>query len=273
MAEIRSLAPSRIVVSPGPCTPTEAGISVELIRTLGPEVPTLGVCLGHQAIGEAFGGRTIRARRVMHGKTAPVRHEGAGVLAGLPSPFTVARYHSLVTDPAVLPPQLEAIAWTDLPTELAKARDASGSLRFDAGSIAIHAIGVPFVQRLTAERFGLPFHRAEKKVVCIDPRSGAAIEPKEPNAVKLEAFVFDALPLAESAIVLETLRVEEFAPIKNGTGVDSPATSHQLQSDRGGRWLAHHGVAVPTTWVIGGVPTLGVAVPVAGGVPMGVGVG
>src|SRR5690606_21934554 len=115
--EIRTLAPERIVVSPGPCTPREAGISVELIRSLGREIPTLGVCLGHQAIGEAFGGRTIRARRVMHGKTAPVRHQGEGILAGLPSPFTVARYHSLVTDPTVLPDELEAIAWTDLPDE------------------------------------------------------------------------------------------------------------------------------------------------------------
>lgn len=115
--EIRSLRPDRIVVSPGPCTPAEAGVSVELIRALGPEVPTLGVCLGHQAIGEAFGGRTVRARRVMHGKTAPVRHEGTGLLRGLPSPFTVARYHSLVTDPAVLPAELEAVAWTDLPDE------------------------------------------------------------------------------------------------------------------------------------------------------------
>ena len=115
--EIRSLRPERIVISPGPCTPTEAGVSVELIRALGPEVPILGVCLGHQAVGEAFGGRTVRARRVMHGKTAPVRHGGAGILAGVPSPFTVARYHSLVTDPAALPADLEAIAWTDQPEE------------------------------------------------------------------------------------------------------------------------------------------------------------
>ena len=115
--EIRSLAPDRIVVSPGPCTPAQAGVSVELIRALGPEIPTLGVCLGHQAVGEAFGGRTVQARRVMHGKTAPVRHTGVGILAGLPSPFTVARYHSLVTDPASLPDELEAIAWTDLPGE------------------------------------------------------------------------------------------------------------------------------------------------------------
>lgn len=113
--EIRALAPARIVISPGPCTPAQAGVSVELIRTLGPETPTLGVCLGHQAIGEAFGGRTVRARRVMHGKTAPVRHRGEGIFADLPSPFTVARYHSLVTDPAALPAELELIAWTDLP--------------------------------------------------------------------------------------------------------------------------------------------------------------
>jgi anthranilate synthase component 2 len=115
--EIRSMRPERVVISPGPCTPAEAGISVELIRALGPEVPILGVCLGHQAVGEAFGGRTVRARRVMHGKTAPVRHGGNGILAGVPSPFTVARYHSLVTDPAALPAELEAIAWTDLPEE------------------------------------------------------------------------------------------------------------------------------------------------------------
>jgi anthranilate synthase component 2 len=115
--EIRALEPERIVISPGPCTPAEAGISVELIRALGAETPILGVCLGHQAIGEAFGGRTVRARRVLHGKTAPVRHGGTGLLAGVPSPFTVARYHSLVTDPASLPAELEAIAWTDLPDE------------------------------------------------------------------------------------------------------------------------------------------------------------
>ena len=111
--EIRSLAPDRIVVSPGPCTPREAGISVELIRTLGPSVPLLGVCLGHQAIGEAFGGRTVRAARIMHGKTAPVHHTGKGLFAGIPNPVTVARYHSLVTDPSALPKELEVIAWSD----------------------------------------------------------------------------------------------------------------------------------------------------------------
>ena len=111
--EIRALAPERIVVSPGPCTPREAGISVELIRALGPSTPILGVCLGHQAIGEAFGGRTIRADRVMHGKTAPVHHTGEGIFQGLPDPLTVTRYHSLVTDPASFPDELEVVAWSD----------------------------------------------------------------------------------------------------------------------------------------------------------------
>jgi len=111
--EIRGLAPDRIVVSPGPCTPVEAGVSVELVRSLGPSVPILGVCLGHQAIGEAFGGRTIRATRIMHGKTAPVHHTGEGLFKGIPSPVTVARYHSLVTDPATLPKELEVTAWSD----------------------------------------------------------------------------------------------------------------------------------------------------------------
>lgn len=111
--EIREMNPDRIVVSPGPCTPAEAGISVELIRVLGPSVPLLGVCLGHQAIGEAFGGRTVRASRIMHGKTAPVRHTGSGLFEGIPNPVLVARYHSLVTDPAFLPRELEVTAWSD----------------------------------------------------------------------------------------------------------------------------------------------------------------
>ncbi len=135
--EIRSLAPDRIVVSPGPCTPAQAGVSVELIRALGREVPTLGVCLGHQAVGEAFGGRTVQARRVMHGKTAPVRHTGVGILTGLPSPFTVARYHSLVTDPASLPDELEAIAWTDLPGEEDEVQ-AARHRRFPVWGVQFH---------------------------------------------------------------------------------------------------------------------------------------
>lgn len=110
--EIRDRRPERIVVSPGPCTPREAGISVELVRALGPTTPILGVCLGHQAIGEAYGGRTIRAGRIMHGKTDPIEHDGSGIFQGLPSPLTVTRYHSLVTDPDALPDELEAVAWS-----------------------------------------------------------------------------------------------------------------------------------------------------------------
>jgi UDP-N-acetylglucosamine/UDP-N-acetylgalactosamine diphosphorylase len=139
------------------------------------------------------------------------------------------------------------IEYSDLPAELAQQRDAAGTLRFIAGSVAIHLISVAFVRALTADRhhFALPYHRAEKKVPYIDLESGRLVEPDKPNAVKLETFVFDALPLAQRSIVLETSREEEFAPIKNADGVDSPRTSHQLQSDRAGRWLEARGVNVP----------------------------
>ena len=112
LEELQALAPSRVVISPGPCTPSEAGVSVELFRVLDPSVPMLGVCLGHQALGEAFGGRTVRAERVMHGKTAPVRHTGEGIFAGIPSPLTVARYHSLVTDISGTSGVLVPVAWS-----------------------------------------------------------------------------------------------------------------------------------------------------------------
>jgi anthranilate synthase component II len=113
--EIEELDPEGIVISPGPCTPNEAGVSVDVIRKLGPNVPILGVCLGHQAIGAAYGGDVIRATRLMHGKTSPIRHSGIGIFEGLPSPLTVARYHSLVIDPETMPAELEVVATTDEP--------------------------------------------------------------------------------------------------------------------------------------------------------------
>jgi anthranilate synthase component II len=111
--EVERLAPERVVVSPGPCTPNEAGITVELIERLGPRIPILGVCLGHQGIGQAYGGDVVRAGRIMHGKTSKIRHTGSGVFAGLPDPYEATRYHSLVVDKATLPDCLEVTAWTD----------------------------------------------------------------------------------------------------------------------------------------------------------------
>jgi len=111
--EIDALAPAGIVISPGPCTPNEAGISVPLIRRFAGEIPILGVCLGHQAIGQAFGGRIVRSERVMHGKLSPIAHDGEGVFAGLPSPFHATRYHSLAIDRARLPPMLAVTATAD----------------------------------------------------------------------------------------------------------------------------------------------------------------
>ncbi|HEU4589111.1 MAG TPA: aminodeoxychorismate/anthranilate synthase component II [Gemmatimonadales bacterium] len=107
-----ALGPSAILISPGPCTPREAGISVPLIRAAAGRVPVLGVCLGHQAIGEAFGGTVVRADRLMHGKTTEVVHDGRELFCGLPSPVTVMRYHSLVVAPAGLPAELEITAWS-----------------------------------------------------------------------------------------------------------------------------------------------------------------
>jgi anthranilate synthase component 2 len=113
--EVEALSPDRIVVSPGPCTPAQAGVSVEVIRRLGQRVPILGVCLGHQAIGEAYGGRVVRARRLMHGKVSPVAHSGEGIFDGVPTPIAMTRYHSLTVEPASLPDALEVVAWTDEP--------------------------------------------------------------------------------------------------------------------------------------------------------------
>ena len=110
---IAKLAPERIVISPGPCTPTEAGVSLELIERLGVTTPILGVCLGHQSIGQAYGGNVVRAGRIMHGKTSHIRHEGKGVFADLPDGYEATRYHSLVVERGSLPDALEVTAWTE----------------------------------------------------------------------------------------------------------------------------------------------------------------
>jgi anthranilate synthase component 2 len=110
---IEKLAPERIVISPGPCTPNEAGVSLEVIGRMGATTPILGVCLGHQGIGQAYGGKVVRAGNIMHGKTSRIRHEGLGVFAGLPDGYEATRYHSLVVERASLPAELEITAWTE----------------------------------------------------------------------------------------------------------------------------------------------------------------
>ncbi len=113
--QIEELAPSHIVISPGPCTPAEAGISIAAIKHFGGKIPLLGVCLGHQGIGEAFGGKVVRAKRVMHGKISSIHHRGQGVFTGIPDPFNATRYHSLVIQQESLPDCLEVTAWTENP--------------------------------------------------------------------------------------------------------------------------------------------------------------
>ena len=113
VADIARLAPERIVISPGPCTPNEAGISMAVIEAYAGKLPILGVCLGHQCIGQVFGGRVVRARQVMHGKTSPIHHRGEGVFRGLSQPFEATRYHSLVVERETLPDCLEITAWTE----------------------------------------------------------------------------------------------------------------------------------------------------------------
>lgn len=142
--------------------------------------------------------------------------------------------------------KLQVIEYSDLPESLAMQTNADGSLRFNAGSIAIHAMRVDFIERLNKTgRLELPWHRAEKKVPHIDD-SGNPIKPDTPNAIKLEQFVFDAIPLAKNAIVYTTDRAEEFSPVKNAQGVDSPATSRRDQIRRAARWLRDAGVEIPT---------------------------
>ncbi len=113
VAEIKKIAPEAIVISPGPCTPNEAGISLELLEKLHADFPILGVCLGHQAIGQAFGGKVVRAKNVMHGKTSPIHHDGKTIFQGLPNPFIATRYHSLLVERETLPACLEISAWTE----------------------------------------------------------------------------------------------------------------------------------------------------------------
>jgi anthranilate synthase/aminodeoxychorismate synthase-like glutamine amidotransferase len=113
IAEIEQMRPERIVISPGPCTPKEAGISIDLIQHFAGKLPVLGVCLGHQSIGEAFGGDVIRAPYLMHGKTSMIHHDGKTIFSGLPNPFEATRYHSLIIKRETLPPMLEVSAWTE----------------------------------------------------------------------------------------------------------------------------------------------------------------
>ncbi|MEY3042808.1 MAG: hypothetical protein RLZZ174_1890 [Pseudomonadota bacterium] len=115
LAQIERLAPEKIVISPGPCTPNEAGISLAAIEHFAGKIPLLGICLGHQALGQVFGGRVIRANKVMHGKTSPIHHDGTGVFRNLPQPMVATRYHSLVVEWATLPDCLEVTAWTETP--------------------------------------------------------------------------------------------------------------------------------------------------------------
>lgn len=141
----------------------------------------------------------------------------------------------------------QVIEYSDLPEKQTQERRDDGQLRFLAGSIAIHIMSVQFVEKLNTDAaFELPYHRAEKKVACIDPESGEPSEPQSPNAVKLERFVFDALPMCDASIVYETDRTEEFAPIKNATGVDSVESSEAIQTLRAAKWLTAAGVEVPS---------------------------
>ncbi|HZW11133.1 MAG TPA: UDPGP type 1 family protein [Phycisphaerales bacterium] len=142
--------------------------------------------------------------------------------------------------------KLQVIEYSDLPMERQRERGPDGTLRFIAGSPAIHILGVDFVEKVNSDpEFALPYHRAEKKIPYIDLDTGERVEPARPNGVKLERFVFDAIPLAERSIVYEADRVEEFAPIKNAEGVDSPESSREIQTLRAVRWLGAAGVEIP----------------------------
>jgi UDP-N-acetylglucosamine/UDP-N-acetylgalactosamine diphosphorylase len=141
--------------------------------------------------------------------------------------------------------KITVIEYSDLPDELANKKNPDGSLVFSLGSIAIHIISRTFIERLNAKGFALVYHRAVKKIPYIDIETGKKIEPQKPNGIKLETFVFDALPLAEESIILETIRSEEFAPVKNAEGADSPAVTKRRMSERAAKWLESAGVKVP----------------------------
>ncbi len=145
--------------------------------------------------------------------------------------------------------KMTVVEYSDLPKELAVAKNPDGSRKFNGGSIAIHVISRQFVEDLTADeaRFKLPWHRAVKKVPYVDSETGQQVEPTEPNAVKLETFIFDAIPMAANPLILQTLREDEFSPVKNATGVDSVETSRRDQNRRFARWLEQAGVKVPRT--------------------------
>jgi UDP-N-acetylglucosamine/UDP-N-acetylgalactosamine diphosphorylase len=144
--------------------------------------------------------------------------------------------------------KMMVIEYSDLPEELAHEKDELGRRRFDAGSIAIHVLSRSFVERVTADEanFGLPWHRAVKKVSYVG-EAGERVEPSKPNAIKLEAFIFDAIPMAKNPLILQTIRSEEFSPVKNATGVDSAETARRDQSRRVAAWLSAAGFDVPMT--------------------------
>ncbi len=162
---VLDLQPAAILVSPGPCTPREAGISVPLIRAAAGRVPVLGVCLGHQAIGEAFGGRVVRADRLMHGKTTPVAHSGHPLFRGISAPFEAMRYHSLVVSPEGLPEELEVTAWSD--------DRAAGSeiMALCHRALPIYGVQFPRVRR----------HRGRQTAARQLPRAGSLRLPPHPE--------------------------------------------------------------------------------------------
>jgi anthranilate synthase/aminodeoxychorismate synthase-like glutamine amidotransferase len=168
LAEVERLAPTHILISPGPCTPAEAGISTEVVRRFGPTTPILGVCLGHQCIGAAFGGDIIRAGYPMHGKTSLVTHDGSSVFAGLPSPMRVARYHSLVIDPATIPETLRV---------LASSRDDGAIMAVEHRTFPI--VGVQFHPESAASEYGYAIvdrflHGARSRAEALPPRADGA---------------------------------------------------------------------------------------------------